>query len=278
MVKAKALETITEEDFEALKQNDAALVLLDVALKHHKISNRSTAETINLAIENEKLFKEIDGFGAEVEKIRRGVGRNNLYSEYGSVALAKLEKGMTVTPFEAELIAKDGTLQNYMKTILSYKDLPKNPSAADVLEITGSPMEEKTAQSSFTTEKNGDKIETGETDIIWCNKAHANKTPGHWETIVDTVQRMKDTGDYAQLYINKGLRNVDPDVPINRRPDIIAVRWDGTVEQVEILSKTDNDAKTRTKVEDNKKMLGDRGGKTATLKVDEIWSKEKMKM
>ncbi|MGN0547752.1 MAG: RHS repeat domain-containing protein, partial [Acutalibacteraceae bacterium] len=108
------------------------------------------------------------------------------------------------------------------------------------------------------------------TEIILPSKPHTNKTPGHWETILDEVERMKNSGQYSKIYVNKGLRNEVPSVPINRRPDIMAVRWDGIIDQVEVPSKSDQELKLIKRMIDNNSMLGKRAGEIEIVHIDKI--------
>ena len=99
-----------------------------------------------------------------------------------------------------------------------------------------------------------------ETEVILPRKPHRNKTEGHWETILDEVEVMKQSGDYVRIYVNKGLRNEISNALINRRPDVMGVRRDGTIDQVEVPSKTDQQAKLINRMKDSQKMMGNRAG------------------
>ena len=98
--------------------------------------------------------------------------------------------------------------------------------------------------------------------IVWPKKPHKNGTKGHWETIQRTAEILASGQRYAVLFVNQGLSNVIPGVRPNRRPDIIAIRRDGKVDQFEIPSKTDLDWKLEKRMEDNKQILGDLAGNT----------------
>lgn len=107
----------------------------------------------------------------------------------------------------------------------------------------------------------------GEPEIVLPSKPHANRTEGHWETILDELDVMKNSGDYKKIYVNKGLSNEIPGAKPNRRPDIMGVRHDGTIEQVEVPSKTDDPADLIERMIDNQRIIGDRAG---TIKVRPI--------
>ena len=109
---------------------------------------------------------------------------------------------------------------------------------------------------------NGDK-----TKVILCNKPHTNGTEGHWETILDEVEEMKKTNKYSKIYVNKGLSNEVPGAKPNRRPDIMGVRKDGLIDQVEVLSKTDSMSKLIERMKDNAKILGDKAGKIKAVSI-----------
>ncbi len=98
------------------------------------------------------------------------------------------------------------------------------------------------------------------TEVIMCSKPHTNRTPGHWEAILDEVDAMKNSGDYKTIYVNKGIRNEVPSASINRRPDIMGVRNNGLIDQIEVPSKTDAPMKLTKRMEDNQRMFGDRAG------------------
>lgn len=92
------------------------------------------------------------------------------------------------------------------------------------------------------------------------SKPHANGTEGHWDTILDEVGDMSSSGDYKKVYVNNGLSNEIPGAKPNRRPDVMGVRHDGTIDQVEVPSKTDDPADLLNRMRDNQRILGDRAG------------------
>ena len=120
---------------------------------------------------------------------------------------------------------------------------------------------EKAESSQKLSGCSSSRTENVETEIIYPNKPHTNKTEGHWETILDEVERLNDTGEYTKIYINKGIRNEIPNAPINRRPDIMAVRRNGLIDQVEVPSKSDVSNKLIKRMEENSKTFGNRAGK-----------------
>ena len=98
------------------------------------------------------------------------------------------------------------------------------------------------------------------TEVILPSKPHKNRTVGHWETILDEVDVMKQSGEYKKIYVNKGLSNEIPNAKPNRRPDIMGVRNDGIIDQVEVPSKTDNPKALIDRMIDNQRILGERAG------------------
>jgi len=100
----------------------------------------------------------------------------------------------------------------------------------------------------------------GNTEIILPSSPHRNGTQGHWETILDEVEVMKQSGEYKKIYVNKGLHNEVPDTPLNNRPDIMGVRHNGIIDQVEVPSKTDTYKDLMDRMKLNQSMLGDRAG------------------
>ena len=104
-------------------------------------------------------------------------------------------------------------------------------------------------------------VEAGrDTIVVLPDKPHKNGTVGHWETILAEVERMKDSGEYSTIYVNMALSNEIAGATHDRRPDIMGVRHDGLIDQVEVPSRTDNVRNLRSRMEDNQGMLGDRAG------------------
>ena len=104
-------------------------------------------------------------------------------------------------------------------------------------------------------------FQASKTEIIMPDSPHTNKTPGHWETILDEVDSMKSSGNYKKIYVNKGLRNEIPNAPKNNRPDVMGVKRNGKIDQVEVPSKTDSFKGLMNRMKDNQSMMGDRAGK-----------------
>ncbi|MGC4378613.1 LXG domain-containing protein [Fictibacillus sp. Mic-4] len=122
--------------------------------------------------------------------------------------------------------------------------------AKDVAKGLGKKIEKKYA--SKVVEKN--------TKIIYPNKPHTNKTPGHWEAMVEKAEELAKREDVRRVYLNKGLSNEIPGIKPNRRPDIMVVRKDGKIDQYEVPSKSDNIEDLLERMEDNKRLLGDAAG------------------
>lgn len=99
-------------------------------------------------------------------------------------------------------------------------------------------------------------------DIVWPSKPHANKTPGHWETIIDQVKEWVASGIYEKIYVNKGIkRELGPGNFKNTQPDVWGVRsGNGKIDQVEVPSKTDKDWKLRDKMKTNQAIMGEKAG------------------
>ena len=105
------------------------------------------------------------------------------------------------------------------------------------------------------------------TKVILPNKPHVNKTEGHWETILSKVDELRVSGDYSKIYVNKGIRNEIKTAKINRRPDIMAVKRDGTIDQFEIPSKTDVIEKLRIRMSRNSAVMGNRAGNNTIVPI-----------
>ncbi|MER2169630.1 MAG: T7SS effector LXG polymorphic toxin [Psychrobacillus psychrodurans] len=96
--------------------------------------------------------------------------------------------------------------------------------------------------------------------ITYPSKPHTNKTPGHWEAMVDKAEELAMQDNISKVYLNKGLSNEIPGIRPNRRPDIMVVRKDGKIDQYEVPSKTDNIYDLRKRMIDNQKLLGEKAG------------------
>ncbi|WP_269921745.1 hypothetical protein [Psychrobacillus psychrodurans] len=96
--------------------------------------------------------------------------------------------------------------------------------------------------------------------IIYPSKPHTNKTPGHWEAMVDKAKELANNDNISKVYLNKGLSNEIPGIKPNRRPDIMVVRRDGKIDQYEVPSKTDNIEDLIERMQDNQMLLKDRAG------------------
>ena len=104
-------------------------------------------------------------------------------------------------------------------------------------------------------------------EVVWCNKPHTNKTPGHWETIQMQVKKLEESGQYIKIYVNKKLSNEIPGASPDRRPDIMAVRRDGKIDQFEIPSKTDHPKDLYERMDNTRKILGDRAGDIQVINI-----------
>lgn len=100
----------------------------------------------------------------------------------------------------------------------------------------------------------------GKTTIIKPSKPHKNGTPGHWETILEEAEAMEHSGKYDKIYINKGISNEITGAKPNNRPDIMGVRKNGKIDQVEVPSKTDDPRKLIDRMKANREIMGDRAG------------------
>ena len=83
--------------------------------------------------------------------------------------------------------------------------------------------------------------------------------------IIGKVDELKNSGNYSTIYVNKGIRNEVKDAAINRRPDIMAVRRDGKIDQFEIKSKTDKAEELYRRLNENRLMMGNRAGTIEVL-------------
>lgn len=103
--------------------------------------------------------------------------------------------------------------------------------------------------------------------IVWPSKPHTNGTEGHWETIQKKANELAGSGEYRKIYVNKGLSNEIPNAKPNRRPDIMAVKPDGKIDQFEVPSKTDTVRGLYDRMMDNKKIIGERAGNVKVVPI-----------
>jgi len=71
---------------------------------------------------------------------------------------------------------------------------------------------------------------------------------------------MAQNGKYDKIYVNKGIGNEIPGAKPNNRPDIMGVRKDGKIDQVEVPSKTDDPLKLIDRMKKNQQTMGDKAG------------------
>ena len=100
--------------------------------------------------------------------------------------------------------------------------------------------------------------------IIMPEKAHTNKTDGHWYAMKkEAVTQAKNPG-VEKVYLNKALSNVQQGAGRNR-PDVMVVTKSGKVNQIEVASKTDNPANLQLRMQINKTALGNHAGTTRVI-------------
>jgi len=100
-----------------------------------------------------------------------------------------------------------------------------------------------------------------ETADVVLSRPHRNKTPGHWEAIKEKTEEMAASGEYRNVYGNKGLKREVPDLEgTNTRPDVWGVRHDGKIDQCEVPSTSQTADELIDKMEDVRHRLGDRAG------------------
>lgn len=91
------------------------------------------------------------------------------------------------------------------------------------------------------------------TEIVMPSKSHTNSTPGHWDKMLSEADDMAFSGKYNKVYLNKGIRNEIPNASTNRRPDIMGVRKNGKIDQIEVMSKTDSYSTLQNRMIDNRR-------------------------
>ena len=134
--------------------------------------------------------------------------------------------------------------------------------------------ENGTIKETYVQENKGDLSGGNDTQVVLPPKDHRNKTPGHWETILLEVQNMKDSGQYKTIYVHHQIGMVVDDIPLElkkRRPDIIAIREDGTIDLVEVASKTDRENKLHERIDKIWEALGDQQGERGVLKIPDLF-------
>lgn len=95
-------------------------------------------------------------------------------------------------------------------------------------------------------------------------------SPGHAETSIDVNNNMVESGEYVSTHQNRSIKSItDGDVDDLRRPDIAGVRQDGTIDVVEIPSKTQSSESQKAKADSMLQSLGDRAGEGHVVEIDE---------
>lgn len=103
--------------------------------------------------------------------------------------------------------------------------------------------------------------------IVLPSKPHTNKTPGHWfASLRKAVEEAKKT-TVEKVYLNKGLRNEVPNAPKNNRPDVMVKNSDGTIDQYEVPSRTDDPLKLINRMQQNQQMMGNQAGDYELLQI-----------
>jgi len=121
--------------------------------------------------------------------------------------------------------------------------------------------------SGLNGNKTNNSANITDTEIIWPNKPHTNKTEGHWETIVDKTQELAESGEYKRVYVNKGIRNEVPNVTPNTRADITGVRKDNAIDLFEVPSKTDDPQALLNRMKNTQSQLGERSGNSSIVNI-----------
>ncbi len=81
-------------------------------------------------------------------------------------------------------------------------------------------------------------------------------TPGHALTSYKVaIQEAKKAGAETVL-LDKGVNRVLPEsIKPNRRPDVTIQRTDGTIDQVEVMSKTDTEVRLKARMKDTNSLM-----------------------
>jgi RHS repeat-associated protein len=75
---------------------------------------------------------------------------------------------------------------------------------------------------------------------IYGHERSSSKTPGHPEAIIHQAERMVESGEYKEIYLQRAWNTATGEAGASElRPDVIGVRWNGKVDAWEVWSKTD---------------------------------------
>jgi hypothetical protein len=99
------------------------------------------------------------------------------------------------------------------------------------------------------------------------------RTNGHAETIAEHTLKLRDSGEYEKIYLNKGINRVlgiPKFISPNRRPDIVGVRKDGKIDLFEVPSKTDRDEDLNARMQEVlDKLPEEKRGKPLIVQIDQ---------
>ncbi|SFU30621.1 hypothetical protein, partial [Butyrivibrio sp. INlla21] len=247
--------------------------------KGAEVAGEATETVVNSLDDIERVADKIDDVERVVDKLDDVEKVVDKAGDAAEVTLKKIDDAAEVAAGATDDVAKIGSDANYYvgpngKALPSqYKDwIGTNIQAenvkkvekavdgtSDVTKVAGDTAEDVAKATGDTAEdvtKAGKYAKNYNPEVILPSKPHTNGTDGHWETILDEVEAMKQSGEYEKIYVNKGLSNEIPDAKPNRRPDIMGVRPDGTIDQVEVPSKTDNPKDLIDRMKSNQEIIG----------------------
>ena len=161
----------------------------------------------------------------------------------------------------------DNIFDNVNTVFMTANEVKNKLKEYDVIKSSGA-LDKKMLEWEKTNLSSSDLPNTiNGVNITWSGKPHTNTTPGHWSTIVNKVLELGDSGDYKEIYANKGITTSIPGAITKRRPDIVAIKKDGTIEIYEVPSNSDTLSDLRERMEEITKDLKKQGHKVETGKI-----------
>jgi RHS repeat-associated protein len=103
--------------------------------------------------------------------------------------------------------------------------------------------------------------------IVMPSKPHTNKTPGHWFAMKRKAVELAKQPNIEEVSLNKGISKYAPGAKPNNRPDIMAKKTGGKIDQYEVPSKTDIRDKLLDRMDQNRDILGSKAGDINILEV-----------
>ena len=101
------------------------------------------------------------------------------------------------------------------------------------------------------------------TNLHSSGKQHGDSI--HYSQIQEQVKTMDKSGNYSDIYVNKGIRNVLPNAVRNFRPDVMGIRNNGLIDIFEVQSPSQSINFMTYKTDMLRNMLGNQAGEVSPI-------------